>query len=642
ALENYLAALKIFTELDDKANIAECCDEAGSIFMETENYLQASEYFMKALEINKKLRNLEEIAINYSNIGNAYVLQDSIDKGLSHYLVALMIADSLKYEHEVINLLNKIGEAYVRLQRYPQAADAFERAASLSIMRQNQFGLAQASLGISKVYYHTSDYPRAIRFALKSNNLAKSENFNRILHDSELLLSQLYASTGNYQRAFDHYTRYKVLSDSIFSDESSKQLAIMQAKYELEAKEKENQILRLRNLENQKTIARKNRIVLITTSVILASVILVLLLLYVNKRFRRLNQKLAVQSEKLKNLNMDKDRFFAYVVHNIKNPFSTIWGFSELLLKHASLKDTEKMVRYSKYIYDSSAGIKEILGNLLEWSRLLRGKFEYKPVRFSLEGLIKDVIELNNKLAEKNDIVLSCESIENKYVYADRQMVYTILQNLLSNAIKYNVQKGKVIVSATRKDTMVEIAVSDTGSGIPAVKMKDLFVFDPANTARNAAKPASAGMGLVICHELVTKNGGEIMVESIPGKGSRFTFTLPVPKADLEQAEGIDPEISEQIAAIKNELRSIPHFHKNFTETLRKELIPKHSHVSKVLSVEELKEFASLVVSLADEYQIKPLKEYGQKLLKQSESLQFDEILKTLPEFSEIANVIIY
>jgi anti-sigma regulatory factor (Ser/Thr protein kinase) len=300
------------------------------------------------------------------------------------------------------------------------------------------------------------------------------------------------------------------------------------------------------------------------------------------------------------------------------------------------------MVRYSKYIYDSSSGIKDILGNLLEWSRLLRGKFQYRPARFSLEGMVKDTIELNSKLAAKNDILLSYENIENKYVYADRQMVYTILQNLLSNAIKYNVPKGKVKISAGRKGPFTEVVVSDTGPGIPANKLKNLFVFDPANNAREGDKPAGAGMGLVICKELVTKNNGEITVESTPGEGSRFIFTLPVPKADLEEAFGKETEISEQLITIKNELRSIPHFHKNLTEALKRELLPKHSHVSKVLSVEELKEFAALVISLAEKYHVKPLKEYGQKLLMQSESLQFDKILKTLPEFSEIANVIIY
>ncbi len=642
ALENCLSALKIFTALHDNSKIAECSNETGSIFMQTENYSQASQYFLKALRINKKLRNIQEITANYSNIGNAFVLQDSIDKGLSYYLVALMIADSMNYDNLVINLLNNIGEAYIMLKRYPQAMDAFKRASALSITHQNRYGLAQASLGISKVYYRTFDYARAITFAVKSNRLAQSENYNRILHDSELLLSQVYASTGEYQRAYDHYIRYKALSDSFFSDESSKQLAIMEARYELEAKEKENQILRLRNFENQKTIERKNRIVLITSLVILAAVILVLLLLYINKKFRRLNQKLAAQSEELKNLNMEKDRFFAYVVHNIKNPFGTIWGFAELLLKYASVRDTDKMLRYSKYIYDSSSGIKEILGNLLEWSRLLRGKFQYRPARFSMEWLVKDTIELNSKLAAKNDILLGYENIENKYVYADRQMVYTILQNLISNAIKYNVQKGKVVISATRKGPFMEMTVKDTGPGIPADKLKNLFVFDPANNAKDPDKPASAGMGLVICRELVTKNNGEITVESIPGEGTRFIFTLPIPKADLEEAYIADQDVSEQLFTIKNELKTIPHFHKNLTEKLRRDLLPKHSHVSKVLSVEELKEFAALIISLADEYQIKPLKEYGQKLLDESESLQFDKILKTLPEFPEIANVIMY
>ena len=364
ALEHYLAALKIFTVLKDNAKIAECSNETGSIFMMSGDYSQASAYFIKALEINRNLRNIDKIAVNYTNIGRSYVMQDSIDKGLSYYLVALMIADSLKKEDEIIDLLNNIGSGYIKLERYPEAMSCLENAAKKSVKQDNQYAQAQAYLGISQIYYRTNYYSQALKFGHSSLVLAKSGNFNSIMHDAELLLSNIYASTGRYKNAYRHYINYKVLSDSIFNDRSAKQLAIIQARYEIEAKEKENQMLRLLNEENRKTIKRKNTLVTITFLLILVSVIFVLMLLITNKRFKKLNRKLADQSEQLKKLNLEKDSFFAYVVHNIKNPFTTIWGFSELLMKHAGTKDTDKMVRYSKYIYDSSVGIKEILENL--------------------------------------------------------------------------------------------------------------------------------------------------------------------------------------------------------------------------------------------------------------------------------------
>lgn len=640
ALEDYLAALKIFTSLNTPLQIAECCNSIGNIFMINGDYTQASAYFAQALEINKKLSNVNDIALNYNNIGNAYLMQDSVDKGLSYFLVSLMIADSLKNTNEVINLLNNIGAGYYRLEEYPMAMNSFEKAARLSLQKQNLFSLAQSNLNISKVYFKTNHNSSALKFALKSHKLAISENYNLILHESELLLSQIYAVLGDYRKAYNHYVKYKALSDNIFNDKNSKKLSVIQAKYEIENIEKENQILRQRNEENKKTIQRKNRIVTISTLLIVVSIILVVLLLYFNKRFKKLNSILVTQSAELKELNSQKDKFFSFVVHNIKNPFSTIYGFSELMLKYAGQKDVDKMIRYSRYIFDSSEGIKEILGNLLEWSRLQRGNYDYNPLRLDLEGLIKDIIELNYKTASKKGITLTYKNIENKFALADRKMVYTILQNLLSNAIKYNSDNGNVIISIDIKGHFAEIAVADTGNGIPEKQLKQLFVFDPSSSAKTNGESKGAGMGLIICKELVSKNGGEITAESAPGKGSRFAFTLPLPESELTYIEGNEPGISEQMSLIKDNLISYHHLPEKLVEEINNTLLPVYNHVSKVMSVEELKDFSNSIVALGDNYKIDPLKEYGLKLLNYSDTFQFDKILKVLPEFAEIVKII--
>ena len=639
ALEHFLAALKLFTSLENQTKIAICDNSIGNVFMHTGDYNQASSYFLQALTLNKKLKNIEDIASNYNNIGNAFLLQDSIDKGLSYFLVSLMIADSLKNTTEVIKLLNNIGTGYLRLKKFEMAMNSFEKAAKLSLQQQNQYSLAQSYLNIAKVYNNTNHFSSALKFALKSYQLAVSENYNMIVYETENLLSQIYVSLGNYRNAYHHYVKYKLLSDSIFNDANSKKLAIIQAKYELENSEKENQLLRIRNEESKKTIHRKNIIVSVSSMLILVSLILVFVLLYFNNRFKKLNQILEKQSNELKELNLQKDKFFSFVVHNIKNPFSTIYGFSELMLKSAEKKEQDKMLRYSQYIYDSSEGIKEILNNLLEWSRLQRGSYEYNPVRLDLEGLIKDLVELNNKSAAKKSIALSYENIENKYVYADRQMVYTILQNLISNAIRYNIENGKINLSVVNKGRFIEVTIADTGEGIPEDRIDRIFVFNPS-PASATDESRGAGMGLIICKELVTKNGGDITVTSTAGEGSSFSFTLPVPDSELEYIEGREPALSEQINIIKENLRSFHVIPEKFREKLNNELIQKYNHVSKMLSVEELKEFSEILITVGDEYKVDPIKVYGEKLLEFSTALQFDRILKILPEFSDMVEII--
>ncbi|MBN2612392.1 MAG: tetratricopeptide repeat-containing sensor histidine kinase [Bacteroidales bacterium] len=640
ALENYLAALKIFTSLNEEGQIASCNHSIGEVFMLTGDYSQASSFFSNALEINKALKNISEISMNYKGIGKAFVKQDSIDKGLSYYLVSMMIADSLKNTSEVIDLLNNIGEGYLKLKKYPVALDNFKRAAQLSLQEQHMFAHALANLNISKVYLSNNQFSTALKFALNSYRIASSEGYTQILHDTEHTLSRIYASVGNYQKAYQHYVKYKDLSDSVFNDETSKKLAIMQAKFEIENMEQENQLLRLKNEENKRTIARKNKIVTITVLLITASFFLVFLLLFINKRFKNLNRLLEEQSNELKELSLQKDKFFSFVVHNIKNPFSTIHGFSELMLKYAEQNDHEKMLRYSRYIYDSSQGIKEILANLLEWSRIQHGSYEYSPAKIHLEGLVKDILEINSKQAGKRGISLSYQELDNRYVYADRQMVYIVFQNLFSNAIKYNRDGGSVVVSAEPRGHFTAITISDTGQGISNDQLIHLFDFSYKTGLKDNSGSTGAGMGLVICKELVTKNGGEISVESSPGEGSRFTFTLPTHETESEYADNSEPSVSQQMQSLKDHLSAIENFPPELKEKINSMVLQKYQLAGKGLSSEGLKEFSESLVSVADEYQIDPLKEYGQKVLKYSGSLQFDKILKIMPEFQEIVKII--
>ncbi|MFO7657301.1 MAG: ATP-binding protein [Bacteroidales bacterium] len=640
ALENHLAALKIYTSLNDEEQIASCSQSIGEVFMLTGNYSQSSSYFSNALEINKKLKNISEISMNYKGIGKAYIRQDSIDKGLSYYLVSLMIADSLNNINEVIDLLNNIGEGYLKLQKYPIALGNFQRAAKLSLQEQNMFAHALANLNISKVYLGNKQFSPALKFAINSYNSASAEGFTQILHDAEHTLSRIYASVGNYKKAYQHFVKYKILSDSVFNVETSKKLAIMQAKFDIENMERENQLLRLKNEENRRTILRKNKIVTITVLLIAASFFLVFLLLYINRRFKKLNRLLEEQSKELKELNQQKDKFFSFVVHNIKNPFSTIHGFSELTLKYAEQNDQEKMLRYSRYIYDSSQGIKEILNNLLEWSRIQHGSYEYSPVKIHLEGLVKDILEINSKAAGKKGISLTYQDMDNRYIYADRQMVYIMFQNLFSNAIKYNHDNGSVSVSAEYQGHFTAITVSDTGQGISKKQLAHLFDFAYKQGLKDTGESNGAGMGLVICKELVTKNGGEISVVSAPGEGSRFTFTLPTHESGTEFSEVSEPSIAQQIQLIKDNLSAIDNFPLELKEKINTTVLQNYYHTEKGLSADSMKEFSESLVLLADEYQIDPLKKYGQKVAKYSGSFQFDKILKIIPEFREIIKII--
>jgi signal transduction histidine kinase len=242
-------------------------------------------------------------------------------------------------------------------------------------------------------------------------------------------------------------------------------------------------------------------------------IVLAIMLYQLNKMNNRqiaLNKKLAAQSEELVALNDVKDKFFTFVAHNLRNPFNTIMGFSDLMKRAADTHDLEKARQYSGLIHDLSGQVQKVLSNLLEWSRLQRRTFEVKSETVELTGLIKDVVEMNNKEAARKDIDLRLSGESNVFVVADRTMITTVIQNLVTNAIHFTPPSGHISINCSVKDQCTEVSITDTGVGISPENLKKLFDFDFFQAKTGLTDQGGSGLGLVICHEMLLKNGGTI------------------------------------------------------------------------------------------------------------------------------------
>ncbi len=248
-------------------------------------------------------------------------------------------------------------------------------------------------------------------------------------------------------------------------------------------------------------------------------------------------EKLEIQKEKLENanihlteLNSTKDKFFSIIAHDLKNPFNTILGFSELMnLKYDNLPD-EKKRRYAEVIYSSSKNIYTLLENLLQWARTQTDKIAFEPASFNINQLVEqNIILLNENLTAKR-INVKKEIKESYDVYADSNMINTVIRNLLTNAIKFTNPGGDILISCNKKDGKIKVSIKDTGTGMSAEALEKLFRVDANFSTEGTQGETGTGLGLILCKEFVVKNGGTISVESSPGKGSRFSFTLPANK----------------------------------------------------------------------------------------------------------------
>lgn len=240
-----------------------------------------------------------------------------------------------------------------------------------------------------------------------------------------------------------------------------------------------------------------------------------------------LEQLVEFQKKKLAELAVTNNKFVSIIAHDLRGPFSSILGVLELLRDSLKKFDADEIDKFISIASDSANRTLTLLNNLLTWTISQNKKKSFDPAKVVLFELVTYEIEGIRAQATQKQIAV-CHSIEpGLNVTADFQMVKTILRNLISNAVKYTNAGGTIMISAQEAAQFVEISVKDNGIGMSAKTRHHLFRMDEFQSLAGTDNEKGTGLGLLLCKEFVELHGGNIQVESTPGKGSKFTFTLP-------------------------------------------------------------------------------------------------------------------
>jgi len=257
---------------------------------------------------------------------------------------------------------------------------------------------------------------------------------------------------------------------------------------------------------------------------------------------KKAEQLLLQNNKELKESNVSKDKFLSILAHDLKNPFQGLLGFVDLLYEDLEELDNVQIKEYLLNVRNASYHIYAHLENLLAWSRIQSGKMPFTPTAFNINDEIQSVISVLEGNASQKGIKLFNEADQDIMVSADRNMIHSVLQNLITNSIKFSNTSGRVVVrcrvpqtyskaksSAGKNDIQfLEVSVSDSGIGIPEDILPKLFKLNGQYSQTGTANEPGTGLGLVLCHEMILKNGGKIWAESIEGQGTTFVFTVPI------------------------------------------------------------------------------------------------------------------
>jgi PAS domain S-box-containing protein len=242
------------------------------------------------------------------------------------------------------------------------------------------------------------------------------------------------------------------------------------------------------------------------------------------------NRQLEMRNREVERANRLKTEFVASMSHELRTPLHTIIGFAELLAEELEGPLNEKQKRFAAFIHKDSLHLLELINDILDLSRIEAGRLDLRLGAFDMLEAVDEVMTTIRPQAVAKSLELEAAVPARVALYADRVRFKEVLYNLLSNAVKFTHEGGRILVEAAIEDGVAEISVSDTGVGIPAAEHAPVFdkFYQAGSTTRGLKE--GTGLGLAIAKQLVEAHGGKIWLESEPGKGSRFAFTMPVEK----------------------------------------------------------------------------------------------------------------
>ncbi len=620
AEKHYLISLDIAKEMKDSSTLVRVTNSLGAVYWGYGNFHSAFKYFKQAAQLSSATGNYKKLSLIMSNIGLIYSEWGETDKAMDEFKEALKIAKKEDFAYSMAYAYVNIGDLTMKLSKYENARQYYDSAlvyykkdsrkmgitlayrsiAKTFLLKQNykqairyynlaiktakeintQHHLAIALQGLAQTYFELNKFSLSKKYAFECMEISKEENYKDIIKDIYFLLSDISEKEHNLKGALMYYKKASALKDSVFNESHGKQIAEMQAKYEIEKAERENAILRkeeqVKNLEikaNQSKIRFQSIFLSVLLIILAITGVLVLkllqtrkkllesqkLLLKKNEHINHQKEELFVQSknltevnlllndrttelekkteqlqnnlEELKKATQFKNKMFSIIGHDLRGPLGTIHSIISLALdKELTEQSREKLL---KSVKESSVSAYNLLENLLTWANNEQGKISFEPKNLNLKSVVQNSYDLLFETAQKKFINFNIAIEENCMVRADYNMLDTIFRNLLSNALKFSFENSKIDISVKTMGEFVDISVRDYGVGMDEEELKYVLDKDINFSSFGTKQEKGTGIGLQLCFEFIKANGGIFRIESEKGKGTNFTFSLQ--KADSKK-----------------------------------------------------------------------------------------------------------
>ncbi|MFO7672531.1 MAG: HAMP domain-containing sensor histidine kinase [Lutibacter sp.] len=254
---------------------------------------------------------------------------------------------------------------------------------------------------------------------------------------------------------------------------------------------------------------------------------------YISDYNLELENTILSRTKELETAIATKDLVFSIIAHDLKSPFNSILGFTELLKNKIRNLDVEKSEKLISSMYFQARNTYNLLENLLNWARSNSNQIVFNPIPCKISTICDAIINQVGDSAQLKNISINSFHTNESYAFADKNMLEVVLRNLLSNALKYTEKNGKIEIYSIPVDNFIEITVSDNGIGMTEEVKNKLFKSDLHESKPGTDNERGTGLGLVICNDFIQKNSGKIWIENNAVKGTSIKFTLPIYKEEV-------------------------------------------------------------------------------------------------------------
>ncbi len=526
ATQYYKNAIKYFENAGYKEGVAAVYNGMGVLYSDMNDYANALEYYNKSLQLKRQFSDTIAIINSLVNIAD---IETHYTKNFKKVIDLLNEAENMsllkKNERMLGTVYDSKANVYIFQRNYKEALKFAQQALDINNRLDNTKGICYDYILLSKSHYYLANKNKAYQLLFDALDLAIKHEIKIYIKDIYEQLSQFYAEDNDYSKAFYYQSLYINIKDSVFSEQNRRTIEDLKVSYETEKMEQQINLLNEERkvLDLQKANERNARYALI-----LVAVLLLLLLFFIFYRYKlKLNTEkvLSEKNAELQTSNATKDKLFAVVSHDLKNPVMAFQSITSSIHANYDNLPAEKIKELLQKMKHTSSQLNGFLINILNWAKSQQNNIFIQKQKVDIKQLVADIATLYKTEIDQKKIQFINKT--NGDIYCDKDILHLVLRNIIHNAIKFvKENEGLIEIQNYFDSNIAYITVKDNGMGIAQEHLNKLFKIEEDVSSIGDSSNKGSGLGLVLSKELIQKTNGDITVESDLNKGTTFFIKI--------------------------------------------------------------------------------------------------------------------